>query len=205
MLSRCSSVCGTHPKMLTVLCKIFWTCVSSLLSYLLYLFFCFVLPVTWMTVRSLKFQRTAWTKEQSRSGPNALSCWKFWEKVAMGRWGLKTLKSTFLSDTFSLLLLLTPLDLKVRVWKGLTYIFIFICIWCSVNLKTKKTPLFLKSCKMQLIFLSLGPGVSMCGRHCRCLEIPVGGMGNLAIVYSVIVVYQQPSNSHKYLAIFFLW
>lgn len=54
----------------------FWMCFSLF----------FVLPVTWMTVRSLKFQRTAWTREQSRSGLNALSCWKFWEKVAMGRW-----------------------------------------------------------------------------------------------------------------------
>lgn len=44
------------------------------------------LPVTWMTVRSLKFQRTAWTREQSRSDLNALSCSKFWGKVAMERW-----------------------------------------------------------------------------------------------------------------------
>lgn len=44
--------------------------VSNVIFFFLLLF----LPVTWMTVRSLKFQKTASTREQSRSGLNALSC-----------------------------------------------------------------------------------------------------------------------------------
>ena len=58
----------------------------SFLYHLIFFIFLFFLPVTWMTVRSLKFQRTAWTREQSRSDLNALSCSKFWGKVAMERW-----------------------------------------------------------------------------------------------------------------------
>lgn len=43
-------------------------------------------------------------------------CFELLKVLGKGGYGkVRTLKSTFLSDTFSLLLLLTPLDLKVRV------------------------------------------------------------------------------------------
>lgn len=46
----------------------------------------FIFLVTWTTVRSLRFQKTTWTREQSRSDLNVLSCSRFWVKVAMERW-----------------------------------------------------------------------------------------------------------------------
>lgn len=77
--------CGKNAEWMF---RLWYKVVSFSISYFLNFLFvcCFFLPVTWMTVRSLKFQRTVWTREPSRSGLNALSCWKFWVKAVMGRW-----------------------------------------------------------------------------------------------------------------------